>query len=260
MCCSCFIQPAPSAQRKANSSDTLIQKRTIVVNADTTLPERHDGMDDQHKLYNKVSPYYSTQNISNNGGSNTNNGVGGGGGASNIGMINPNSKDTPPGYSQSVNNVSVNNTVKTTVSSNLNLPTSTGAMGRRNNSPVMHEDVNNGSSSNTRVLGDNRINLDDSEASGYGLNSHGDQYHDSTLSHQRNGHHQETDQSKLTTKTLNTREISELSQHFSLGSVVEVIGNPAQCKYGVIRWMGYLQDKNKPIVGLEMVSHVLCLI
>ena len=47
----------------------------------------------------------------------------------------------------------------------------------------------------------------------------------------------------------------DVDSEFDLGSVVEVDGQ-MQCKYGVIRWFGYLQDKNKPIVGLEMVSGV----
>ena len=54
-------------------------------------------------------------------------------------------------------------------------------------------------------------------------------------------------------KELDPRDVNS---EFDLGSVVEVDG-PMQCKYGVIRWLGYLQDKNKPIVGLEMVRYTL---
>ena len=46
----------------------------------------------------------------------------------------------------------------------------------------------------------------------------------------------------------------DLETDLDFGSMVEVMDNPADCQYGVIRWIGYLRDKNKPIAGLEMVS------
>ena len=46
----------------------------------------------------------------------------------------------------------------------------------------------------------------------------------------------------------------EMKSEFEIGSMVEVTGiNPPNCQYGVIRWFGYLDDKAKPIAGLEMV-------
>ena len=54
----------------------------------------------------------------------------------------------------------------------------------------------------------------------------------------------------------------EAGTDLELNSTVEVCGNPEYCRYGIIRWIGYIRDKNKPIAGLEMVSgagcHVLC--
>ena len=47
---------------------------------------------------------------------------------------------------------------------------------------------------------------------------------------------------------------AELGTELDLGSMVEVVGNPANCKYGVVRWLGRYKERNKPIVGLEMVS------
>lgn len=60
-----------------------------------------------------------------------------------------------------------------------------------------------------------------------------------------------TNQGKIDAKSLTGAEVGS---EFELGSVVEVTGNPENCKYGVIRWIGYLKEKSKPIVGLEMVS------
>ncbi len=48
---------------------------------------------------------------------------------------------------------------------------------------------------------------------------------------------------------------TEVNSDLDYGSMVEVIGNPPTCQYGVVKWLGYYKDKNKPIVGLEMVSH-----
>lgn len=47
-------------------------------------------------------------------------------------------------------------------------------------------------------------------------------------------------------------ESSEVDSELEVGSMVEVMGNLPSCQYGVIRWIGYLRDKNKPIAGLEM--------
>lgn len=49
--------------------------------------------------------------------------------------------------------------------------------------------------------------------------------------------------------------LAEVDSSFELGSLVEVDGNPLNCRYGVLRWIGYLRDKHKPIAGLEMVSN-----
>lgn len=46
----------------------------------------------------------------------------------------------------------------------------------------------------------------------------------------------------------------DLDTDLEYGSMVEVVGNPPECRYGVIRWVGYLRDKNKPIAGIELVS------
>ena len=46
----------------------------------------------------------------------------------------------------------------------------------------------------------------------------------------------------------------EAGTDLELNSTVEVCGNPDYCRYGIIRWIGYIRDKNKPIAGLEMVS------
>lgn len=45
---------------------------------------------------------------------------------------------------------------------------------------------------------------------------------------------------------------SDLDSDLELGSMVEVLGNPPHCQYGVVKWLGYLKDRSKPIVGLEM--------
>lgn len=45
---------------------------------------------------------------------------------------------------------------------------------------------------------------------------------------------------------------AEAGTDLELNSTVEVCGNPEYCRYGVIRWIGYIHDKNKPIAGLEM--------
>lgn len=45
---------------------------------------------------------------------------------------------------------------------------------------------------------------------------------------------------------------SEIDTDLDIGSMVEVLGNPPQCQYGVVKWLGYLKDRSKPIVGLEM--------
>ncbi len=47
-------------------------------------------------------------------------------------------------------------------------------------------------------------------------------------------------------------DFSEVESDLELGSMVEVMGNPPHCKYGVVKWIGYLRDRSKPIVGLEM--------
>ena len=47
---------------------------------------------------------------------------------------------------------------------------------------------------------------------------------------------------------------SEIDGDLEIGSMVEVENNPENCRYGVIKWIGYLRDKHKPIAGLEMVS------
>ena len=46
----------------------------------------------------------------------------------------------------------------------------------------------------------------------------------------------------------------EADTDLELNSTVEVCGNPEYCRYGIIRWIGYIRDKTKPIAGLEMVS------
>ena len=46
---------------------------------------------------------------------------------------------------------------------------------------------------------------------------------------------------------------AELGTDLDIGSKVEVVGNLPNCKYGVVRWMGRDNQKNKPIAGLEMV-------
>ena len=47
----------------------------------------------------------------------------------------------------------------------------------------------------------------------------------------------------------------QLGTEFDLGSMVEVVDNPPNCRYGVIRWMGFVKDRQTdPLVGLEMVS------
>ena len=48
---------------------------------------------------------------------------------------------------------------------------------------------------------------------------------------------------------------SEVNTDLDFGSMVEVVGNPPSCQYGVVKWLGYYEDRSKPIVGLEMVSH-----
>ena len=45
---------------------------------------------------------------------------------------------------------------------------------------------------------------------------------------------------------------SDIDTDLDIGSMVEVLGNPPQCQYGVVKWIGYLKDRSKPIVGLEM--------
>ena len=49
----------------------------------------------------------------------------------------------------------------------------------------------------------------------------------------------------------------EVQTDLDMGSMVEVLGNPEEFRYGVVRWMGYLRDRNKPMVGLEMVRVAL---
>ena len=45
-----------------------------------------------------------------------------------------------------------------------------------------------------------------------------------------------------------------LKTDIDVGHMVEVVGYPPELRYGVVRWIGYYKDINKPIVGLEMVS------
>ena len=47
---------------------------------------------------------------------------------------------------------------------------------------------------------------------------------------------------------------AEAGTDLELNSMVEVSGNPEYCRYGIIRWIGYMREKSKPIAGLEMVS------
>ena len=44
----------------------------------------------------------------------------------------------------------------------------------------------------------------------------------------------------------------EVEGDFEIGSLVEVTRNPPECRYGVIKWLGYITDGSKPFVGLEM--------
>ena len=54
---------------------------------------------------------------------------------------------------------------------------------------------------------------------------------------------------------------SEINFAFEIGSMVEVKDNPADCRFGVVRWLGYFNDRTKPLAGLEMVSvHCTCCI
>ena len=46
----------------------------------------------------------------------------------------------------------------------------------------------------------------------------------------------------------------EAKTDLELGSTVEVVGNPENFRYGVVRWIGYFDHKGKPLVGLEMVG------
>lgn len=49
----------------------------------------------------------------------------------------------------------------------------------------------------------------------------------------------------------------EIDSVLTIGTLVEVSGMVQNvCPYGVIRWIGYLEDKTKPIAGVEMVSTV----
>ena len=48
---------------------------------------------------------------------------------------------------------------------------------------------------------------------------------------------------------------AELGTELDIGSRVEVVGNPSnKNKYGVVRWLGRDNERNKSVVGLEMVS------
>lgn len=46
-----------------------------------------------------------------------------------------------------------------------------------------------------------------------------------------------------------------LKTEIDKGHMVEVVGFPPDLRYGVVRWIGYYKDINKPIVGLEMVRY-----
>ena len=51
---------------------------------------------------------------------------------------------------------------------------------------------------------------------------------------------------------------SELGTDLDIGSVVQVdIPGSANKLFGVIRWMGILRDRDKPFVGVELVSFVV---
>ena len=50
---------------------------------------------------------------------------------------------------------------------------------------------------------------------------------------------------------------AELDTDLDIGSRVEIVGNPANCKYGVVRWLGRYKERKEPVVGLEMVGCTL---
>ena len=62
-------------------------------------------------------------------------------------------------------------------------------------------------------------------------------------------------ENELVPKSLNAKE---LNSELDIGSMVEVDISGSLC-YGVIRWIGYLKDKESPIAGIELVN-IFCLI
>lgn len=47
---------------------------------------------------------------------------------------------------------------------------------------------------------------------------------------------------------------SSLKSDLVIGSMVEVLSKKDKPKYGVIRWLGFVQSSDKKIAGLELVS------
>ena len=47
----------------------------------------------------------------------------------------------------------------------------------------------------------------------------------------------------------------EVDSDLTIGTMVEVSGIIQNvCPYGVIRWIGFLEDRTRPIAGVEMVG------
>ena len=59
-----------------------------------------------------------------------------------------------------------------------------------------------------------------------------------------------------TGSNIRTIDPQSVEKGFEIGTMVEVADNPPNCRYGVIRWMGFVKEGQKePLVGLEMVSY-----